>query len=111
MRPLTLEEQGTLLIVELNKLPDPDYFSEQGSQHAERSCCPECCASCEVLRDALESGRINDLIRQSSIYDTDWSWQTPAGDVDEDYVRRVWWCENQVPGHPIEAPVADTGRR
>ncbi len=98
VRPLTLQEQGTLLMVELNKLPDPDDLSG----NADRSCCPDCCASCGVLRDVLESGRINDLIRQSDIYDTDWSWQTPAGDVDEDHLRRVWWCENQVPGHPTE---------
>ncbi len=97
MAELTPGEQGTLIIVELNKLPHPEDLAEGG--FLEDRCCPDCCASCDVLRAALTSGRINDLIRQSPIYGG-WAWQKASGDVDEQWLRTAWACGNRLPGHP-----------
>jgi hypothetical protein len=96
MTSLTLPEQAIFVVDALSRLPHPDDLAE-GADHVEL-CCPDCCAPCGVLRDLLESGRLDAVVAQAppEMGIPGYSWMR-GGRVNTDWLRACWACVQQPP--------------
>lgn len=54
----------------------------------EEGCCPQCCAPCAALKQLLDAGRLDDLVRP---YEEQFSSETWLnGEVDRNFLARAW---------------------
>ncbi len=93
---LTPEQQAILVIARLDQLPHPRDLAE-GRDYG-LACCPDCCAVCTILRDLLQAGTLDDVIRQADKdYYTPSAWWTGDGGVDKQWLRDCWGCQSHPP--------------
>lgn len=62
-------------------------------------CCPACCGPCSALKELLDAGRLDDLVRE---YGRDCFWWDEANDrVDREWLTGAWRmtaCHEEDPG-------------
>ncbi len=91
---LTPEQQAIMVIVALNHLPtlrdhlNPDLLAE--------GCCPDCCASCDVLRELDRTDLLNQVIEQApaDMQAERYAWARD-GAVDIVWLYAVWDCTSR----------------
>ena len=71
----------------LNQLWDADQDDEDPEVSG---CCPECCGPCVALRQLLDAGQLDDVVRPYvEATGGDWSWWV-NNQVDRDWLTRAW---------------------
>lgn len=65
------------------------HLNHLHSADQEDGCCPVCCGCCWALKELLDAGQLDDLVRD---YATDgWDcWDVDAGRVDRAWLERAW---------------------
>lgn len=74
----------------LNRLPDPTDLAS--NMPFVEKCCPDCCAPCDLLRELLRVGTLDEIVRWAPRHL--WqnvSWWTPQG-VNKQWLADCWEC-------------------
>lgn len=91
---LTLTQQGLLVCDALYRLPHPEDLAEGIGDR----CCPDCCGPCGLLRELLDTGLLDTVVRQGPPH----LWRDGVafmkdGAVDKDWLRACWACTSDPP--------------
>lgn len=76
----------------LNDLPHPEDLA------GGHGCCPDCCASCDVLRKLVVAGHLDTVVRQAPthLWGPDWAWWADGG-VNLRWLADCWDPGNRPP--------------